>query len=211
MNIENEQPAVVERPYAEEELHGYAQHDARREGWVRKVDWMQHLVRWDTMFMISNRVKGVTCAAMERDFKNWMHGFPGVPTLYAIGLHPGGHGAHCHGMMRLAARGILRKTIFESAFEHFGRSEFRVPHSVAAAVGYCTRACGEALKHENWGLIGVCQNRRKVEHLLRRHVPLVFPAVTNDVITIEDVIEGNKGLPRPELELDLKEQVNLWK
>jgi hypothetical protein len=211
MDSEVGQPARFEKAYGWKEWRARVKHDARMVEWQSKVLWLAHLVRWDTMFMISNRVAGVTCEEMELEIKDWMRGFPGVPTGYAIGLHPNGHGAHCHGVMRLAARGILRRTMFESAFERFGRCDFREPRDVGAVLGYFTKPCGEALKHGNWGLIGVCQNRRKVAHLLRRHVPLVFPAVTKDVITVEDVIEGNKGLPGPELELDLKEQVNLWK
>jgi hypothetical protein len=200
-----------ERPFDEDELRGQARRDRWLHEWQEKVDYLVQLVTWDTMFMISNRVKVPRCETMEREFIRWMKSdFPGVPTFYAIGLHPGGHGAHCHGTMRLSSRHILRKTIWESAFERFGRSEFREPRCTMDVVGYvCKPAVGEALKHGHWGLIGVSLNSLKVQHVLRRQVKVQEPTSTVDVITVADVIEGNKGLPGPEL--DLVDRVNLWK
>lgn len=205
--------ATEQRPFEYEELRGQARHERRWTEWQEKVDYLARLVPWDTMFMISNRVKVPKCATMEAEFVLWMRReFPGVPTFYAIGLHPGGHGAHCHGVMRLGSRRISRRTIWESAFKRFGRSEFREPRVIGDVLGYCSKpAVGEALKHGNWGLIAVSHNPRTLARVLRCQVSLQEPSSTVDLVTVEDVIEGNKGLPGPggpELEFN---QVNLWK
>ena len=198
-------------PLNEDERRGLARRQAVTESWQWKVEWLASLVRWDAMFMISNRVKVPRCETMERAFVSWMkHDWPGVPTFYAIGLHPGGHGAHCHGTMKLNGRGILWTTIWKSAFDRFGRSSFEPPRVTGSVLGYISKpAIGEALKHGHWGLIGVSQDPRTVARVLRRPVIVHEPSSTVDEITVADVEQGNKGLPSPEL--NLVDEVNLWK
>jgi hypothetical protein len=200
-----------ERPLDAEEIRGYARREARRELQQQTVEWLLHLAPWDCFLTCTFKLRVPKIETGRQIFESWWkRHWHGVPTFYAVELHPGGHGAHIHGLMALARLRIQRTDLWESWFKVYGRCSFKPPRSAGAVAGYCASGSVlEVLKDGCWGLLGVTQNARKLQHVLRRQVPITFVASTVDVVTIADVIEGNKGLPGPEL--NLSDQVNLWK
>lgn len=198
----------VERPLDEEELRGYARRQAREELQIRTVDWLLHLARWDCFLTCTFKIRVPKVESGKQIFVNWWkENWHGVPCFYAVELHPGGHGAHIHGLMALKRRRIQRTALWESWFERYGRCSFLPPRSADAVAGYCAGGSVlEVMKDGCWGLLGVTQNPRKLRHVLRRQVPNVVASSTETLVTVEDVIEGKLGLPGPEIGA-----VDLWK
>lgn len=158
-----------ERPLDEEELRGVRRREVANELQQETVEWLLNLAPWDCFFTCTFAKRVPRLESARSVFVYWMKRWPGVPVFYAVEQHPGGHGAHLHGLMALAHRGIQRTALWESWFDVYGRNSFLPPRSPGAVAGYCASGSVlEVLKDGCWGLLGVSMNRRKVHQARSR-------------------------------------------
>lgn len=182
-----------ERPLDVEELRKKAMWDSKGELHKATVEWLKNLCVWDCFFTLTFRVSVRSVGTAETMFKKWMRkNWRGVACFYAVELHPGGHGAHLHGLMNLTARRIQRTALWESWFKLHGRCSFEFPQNVDSVTGYCSRASVlEVLKDGRWGILGLSQNERKVNEIYSRGVgkfALESPLV--DLVDLVDLWDG---------------------
>lgn len=191
----------LERPFDEDELRGQRRHETEFLLQEQSVFWLLNLAPWDCFFTCTFKSRVPRLQTAQGIFVNWMKRCPGVPTFYAVEFHPGGHGAHLHGLMALAHRGLQRTALWESWFDAYGRNSFLPPRSPGAVAGYCARGSVlEVLKDGCWGLLGVSMNRRKFGHARSRAQAHVVSPGTR-----------SPGDPDPDLEVLEVDQVDLWK
>jgi len=98
------------------------------------ASWVIGLGNWD-VFM-TGTFKGETSSVeANRRFLWWMNRMlPGHRVLYVVENHPGGHGAHLHGL--LATKGCYRKRLWADWYERFGRCRFDPVRSKNEAARY---------------------------------------------------------------------------
>ena len=192
-----------ERPLDEEERRAYARQEAKQWLQIQTVDWLLHLAPWDCFLTCTFKVRIPSADTGRQVFVNWWkERWHGVPCFYAVELHPGGHGAHIHGLMALKRQRIQRTALWESWFNVFGRCSFLPPRSVDAVAGYCAGGSVlEVMKDGCWGILGVTQNSRKLRHVLRREIPAACSAARSS----EDSRPVDAGIEEKKIE-----QVDLW-
>jgi hypothetical protein len=192
------------RPPSSEERWASVRRELRSMNQAQVVEWILDLSQWDCFFTCTFRQKRSPeeAEAIFRDW--WKHNWYGVPTFYSVELHPGGHGAHLHGLMTLWPRGIKYLSLWETWFKPYGRCSFERPRDLENAAGYSSPiTVYEVIKDGIWGTLGVTLNRRKAFRAMSKTVRQSSarePLSCDMEVTVEDVIEGKLGLPAPVVE-----------
>jgi hypothetical protein len=112
------------------------------------VNWVVQLAPWDAFctftFELSESVEGA-----RRKFTRWINkNWQGVPVFYVIEIHPGGHGAHIHALMRLGNK--RRKEVWRDWFNSFGQARLVPIESIGACAGYCAKYCIKTAFEKGW-------------------------------------------------------------
>lgn len=102
------------------------------------AEWVGGLADWDCFFTLTFRGEAWSGQHAQRAVVRWCNrSLRGRSVLHAEEVHPGGHGAHVHGLA--ATQGAWRKGLWQSWYARYGRAKFEPLKTIGGVAGYVSK------------------------------------------------------------------------